>query len=250
VEINAIYRPNKPHPARNLLHDRPQHVTEERHPLAFVQFIRHHLDLPATHRDRCPASGPEIPHPLHIAPGRPHPSPARVLDDRDRRSAGKPAFPTPDRQKPVETHRDTEAEKKARERVESPEDPPWRHYRWRRYPLYGIAHDSIAPASTCIRGPCSAPTPLGRGATTGCDTGRRTSQTSGGRQPQVVPVRIDNPEVPQTPRPVLQRLRDGMPRRPDTLLHRVDVIDLQHDLHARAPVSRQSTLGEIPLLPR
>src|SRR5215203_2224478 len=66
-----------------------------------------------------------------------------------------------------------------------------------------------------------------------------------GRYAQVVAVGIGDPEIPEPPRTVLERLEYRVARGGDTVVAPVDVVHLKDDLHPQAPAERRNVPTEV-----
>src|SRR5207248_6954043 len=68
----------------------PEDVTKEHDALRLIELGGAHVFVLAPHGDRRASRGAQVPDPLDVAPGSPHPAPARDFDDRDGRRPGRP----------------------------------------------------------------------------------------------------------------------------------------------------------------
>src|SRR5437762_426406 len=82
VEIDTVGQANERDAAGDASRDGTENVAEELDSLRGVQLGRRHFFLPAANGDGRAAGGPQVPHPVDLAPRGPHPAPARDVDDR------------------------------------------------------------------------------------------------------------------------------------------------------------------------
>src|ERR1700733_9107254 len=90
-----------------------------------------------------------------------------------------------------------------------------------RYALYGISQAVSAETLSCaarMTGPA--------------DRSLRTRLPGPVRNPQVVPGRVEDPEVLHAPRPVLEILRQRPSRRRHPIALSNDVVNFEHHLHS------------------
>src|SRR5574338_846815 len=76
VDVYLVNGADEPHPERYASGARSKGVAKEGDSLRRVQLGRCYFFLPDAHGDGGAAGSAQVPHPLHLAPGSPDPTPA------------------------------------------------------------------------------------------------------------------------------------------------------------------------------
>ena len=101
VKVDTVDDANERGAERDPPSQGTQDVAEEGHPLCRVELHRTHLILAAAHPDRRFAGGAQVAHPVDLAPRRPYPTPAGILDDGQGSGARHAGAAAADGQQPV-----------------------------------------------------------------------------------------------------------------------------------------------------